>query len=156
MDVYIPGTAADCLIMQLWYDMKEAGDLDHIFGASSQSLTGFIKEFQAPTTLFYETDERGICRAGWIMPLMGTALIGLWARENARGLPVIQFSIDVMRIVFTALRTALCVVRREHVQQMCERFGWKKLAALPEIYNGHDATAFYMTREMFEEKYGQR
>jgi hypothetical protein len=136
----------------MWYNMNENGDAEHIFGDSAKSLTSFLKEFQPPVVLFYQRDSKGISRALWLTPIMSSALVGLWARPDARGRDVITFCREVFNSVFLYTRTLLCVIRRASVMQTSKWFGWRELGTIPSIYNGQAGTVFYLTKDLFEEQ----
>lgn len=157
MHIYVPGTEQDLLLLQWWAQIKETGDLAEAFSPDIGTPSAFLALFQVPTALFYDYDEKGIRFAVWICAFMGGASINFWARPDYRkGQWADSLMYEVMPKVFAVTPLALFTTRGPHVVKRAREWGWTVLGDVPYLYLGKTATVGYMTREMYEERYGTR
>lgn len=156
IEVYEPSVETDVLVAQWWDQLRECGDLDHVFSLGARPLSGFFLAFQPPTVLFFERDPQlGIVRALWLMLLMNTVAMGLWAHPKRRSEPAgVTFVETVLRQTLAAVPVVVAVINRPQVRDLATRFGFTSVGTVPLIYNGADGELFYLTREQFEERYG--
>ena len=156
MTIYVPGTEQDLLLLQWWAQMTETDDFE-AFSPTVRTPAMFLALFQQPNALFYDTDEKGIRFAVWVNDFMGGASINFWARADWRnGQWANSLMFDVMPKVFSVTPLAVFTTRGPHVVKRAREWGWTILGEVPYLYLGKTATVGYMTREMYEERYGSR
>lgn len=76
-------------LMFRWYqDLLRSGEIETTFMPRAHALSGWFAVFQAPTELWFASDEQGIWWAGWVEPSYGGVFFGLWIRKDKRLGPV--------------------------------------------------------------------
>lgn len=157
LQLMVPGTARDVLLLQWWNTLHETNEVADIFDAQAASTpSSFLSLFANPTTvMFYRADDAGLKVVIWFEHFMGNAALGLWAREDYRHAQSWPDVIEAMRAVFAEVPLVLYMTKHDHVMRSGSAIGFKSMGVMPYLYRGDHSHVAYMTREMFEERHGK-
>lgn len=148
------GTAEDDLTLAKWYaTMYASGDLSLCISPGSRSLYGFLRSFQSPNILLYETDEDGICYAAWFEPAYGSASLGVWVAPKYRH-SAHAWHIEALEPAFDSWATLLAITWQPAVAHYLKHLGFHEDTTLPVDPVIH---VLHATREDFaayKERYG--
>lgn len=157
MERYIPSAETDALLLKWWTILLDSGDLGEVFSGDLRAPSAFLALFQAPSALFFDTDDEGIRVAAWFSPALNGAMINLWARADFRHRQWLPIVIEMMRQVFTVSSIIMFITRGPQVLRVAEEVGFTALTPpIPTICVGHAGTFGFLTKETFEAKYGIR
>jgi hypothetical protein len=155
--IMAPSVERDFLLLSWWNTLIEDGELFDVFAEDTASTpSGFLSLFAAPTTtMFYQRDDAGLTVVMWFEPFMGNAALGMWARKDYRHRHWWSTLLTVLRWVFADVPLVLYITKRQHVVDSSLAVGFTSMGEMPYLYRGVTGYIAYMTREMFEEKYGE-
>ena len=160
MQVYEPSAVADTLLLKWWTEIQENGELEDVFAPSAQTLHGFLSIFQPPTVLFWklEPDATGtlkVTSAIWFERFMAdNTNMGMWVDSRYRHGRWWDDLIEVLRVVFQYTNLVIYMTKRRHVIESGLRVGFTDVGQIPYIYRGQAGWVAYLTKDVFEERYG--
>ena len=157
MIVREPGVEGDLLLLQWWSILVEDGELLDVFSEIAETPSGFLGVFTNPNiAFFYDIDEKGITKAIWFEPFMGTNVsMGMWCRKDWRHGRWWGDLIDVLGKMFEHTPMVMFITKRPHVVESALRVGFTSMGKMPYAYRGEDGYVAYLTREEYEKKHGK-
>jgi hypothetical protein len=151
----VPGAESDIMLLRWWQHMVENGELLEVFGECVATPSGFLNVFADPrTTLYYSTDEHGVCIALWYEPFMGNTALGMWAREDWRKRRWWDALVATLADQFQQFQLVMAMTRNRNLIIAGPEMGWTVLGTVPYLYRGDTCTLLYLTREAFVAQHG--
>jgi hypothetical protein len=152
---YQPTAFHDWLLFDLWGKMQSTGDLQKTMLAGSQSPLEFMKVLARPDTLL-AYDQQGPWLAAWCEPVMCGVSLGFWVRDDKRASRTgLKLTHELFSHLFTRYPTVVVITKDEKISRVHEHFGFVYACGLPYLYDGEMAHIAYLTKERYQERYGQ-
>ena len=137
-----------------WYSqLVQSGDMAVTFTPDMRYMSSFLAYFRGRCTLGYATDTRGIYFACWIEPFLSGAFFGIWIREAYRTVPSsLKLTVAAYDAAFQTATVLIGICKQDHLRELHEKLGYKRLATIPALWNGSDVDAYALTRDMWQQR----
>jgi hypothetical protein len=144
----------DALIIQWWAQLVESGELELTFGKGCVAISQFFKLLTENDRLFlYDTDDKGICLAFLVSPIMNAAFLTLWVAPHLRASREALLTIeDAYGRIFEGYPVILGLTKQEKLLKVHQHFGYATLGKVPLIFDGEDAWVEVLTKADFEKR----
>jgi hypothetical protein len=141
-----------------WYNqLVGSGDMAVTFTPDMRYLSNFLTFFRGHVTMGYSADEKGIFFAVWIEPFLAGAFFGLWIRSDKRHtLSALRLTKEAYTEAFKMCTVLIGLCKQEHLREIHEKLGYKRLATIPALWNGEAVDVYAITREQWNAKMGAK
>ena len=152
MLTYEPSAKQDLALYQWYEQLVLSGDMKKAFGQAYWSLSAFLSNFQEPTVLLSESDDKGFWFCLWAKPgYEGTADVHVWIREEKRRTKDALTAVTLgLTTLFQRFAMLMGITQDETIADEHLKLGFVRLGVLPKIGDGADMYINYLTRESFE------
>lgn len=156
LQIRTPSIEGDLLMLRWWELMHRSGELTDVFPERAETPSGFLALFGNPEThLFYRADERGLAVCMWFEPFMGNMALGMWCRKDWRHRRWWDDLLMALQTVLSVVPMIFYFTKRQHVLESGIAVGFVSVGTVPYLYRGEPGHLAYITREIFEERYGK-
>ena len=143
------------LLIDLYNQLITSGDMATTFAPDMRYLSTFLTFFRGGATMGYASDNNGIFFASWVQTFLAGGFFGVWIRKDKRhtvtALRLLTESYNECFKVYTVL---LGICKQEHLREVHEKLGYKRLAEVPALWNGESVDIYAMTKDMWENRHG--
>ena len=137
-----------------WYNqLVGSGDMGVTFTPDMRHLSTFLTYFRGHATMGYGSDEKGMFFACWIEPFLAGGFFGLWIRSDKRhSLSALKLLREAYDEAFKMCTVLLGICKQEHLREIHEKLGYKRLASVPALWNGESVDIYALTKAEWEAK----
>ena len=145
---YIPGEAADALMIHWYVKITNTGEKKNLMGADT--VLTFIKFFEGKDLVLKTNSELGIWFAAWYEPTFDGAFQGMWTDKSKRGTKTHLRAVEqAFEYGLSKWPILLGTTRQEHIIDEHVRLGYTVLGKIPKLWYGDDVWLMYLTRESY-------
>lgn len=151
MQVYNGSTEHDLLILRWWTDSFNSGELELFTTDTAQTPYGFLKMFEEPNILAFETDDSQIIMAAWVEPFMNGAFYSLWIHPDHRRPvePALAFINETYEAAFRVYPVLVGITKQQRLLDSHAKLGYNYVGHIPHVFGEEGAHILYLTEEQW-------
>lgn len=153
-NLYHPNRENDLEIVRWWVRLERDGDLDRLMLEGGRTISDLFRMVAGPSKalLFAHTPEDGIWFAMWFEPCLQGAFCGAWLAKDKRGTRQGVYAfLDAWTWALVAWPVVIGVTKQPNLLPIHRKVGYTVLGAIPDLFDGQEATVMYLTRQAFRE-----